>query len=41
MNITKCFNVEPLAFNEDADFTDDGLLKEAATSFTPFIRHSK
>lgn len=41
MNITKCFNVEPLAFNEDADFTDDGLLKATATSFTPFIRHSK
>ena len=41
MNITKCFNVEPLAFNEDADFTDDGLIKETATSFTPFIRHSR
>ena len=39
--IQNCQLAEPLKFNKDTDFSNDGVLKESALSHSPFIRHSK
>ena len=39
--IQNCYQIEPLKFNKDTDFSNDGVLKESALSHSPFIRHSK
>ena len=39
--IQHCYQVEPLKFNQDTDFSNHGVLQDTALSHSPFIGHSK
>ncbi len=39
--IQHCYQVEPLKFNQDTDFSNDGVVQDTALSHSPFIGHSK